>query len=332
MSTTRPDLPRLDFNRIGPSVGRRFPDVELPNQNGELVDLHARRGESRAIVAFFRSARWCPYCKTELVELQEAKADFEKAGFKIFAVSYDSPATLSDFANKHGITYDLLSDEGSKVIKALGLLNEHLEEQHAYYGVQTREEMRGVPYPGIFVLDEQGVVVEKMFEQSYRVRPNAASILDHILGGNGPEPEVSARAESAEIDVAAWVASATYRPYQKIWVNFSIAVDPDLHVYARPVPEGFTPLQIRFEPLETLEVGPIELPEPRPMKMEGFEETFYVHEGKIKGGVWMMLSKNLEDTEITMRVRYQACTTKVCYPPAELSLALPLKGLDLIRD
>ena len=42
----------------GPAVGERLPEFELPNQNGELVDFHAHRGDSKAIVVFYRSAVW----------------------------------------------------------------------------------------------------------------------------------------------------------------------------------------------------------------------------------------------------------------------------------
>ena len=51
-------LPEIDFSGIGPPVGVRFPDVTLPDQSGELVDLHRMRGDRRALVVFFRSARW----------------------------------------------------------------------------------------------------------------------------------------------------------------------------------------------------------------------------------------------------------------------------------
>lgn len=243
---------------------------------------------------------------------------------------------LASFAQKRGITYDLLSDEGSRAIRALGLLNTHLEEQHAHYGVQSREHHRGVPYPGVFILDERGVVVEKRFEQSYRVRPTAVSLLEEGFGVAGAEPAVSARAETGEVQVAAWLGSATYRPYQKLRLSFAIAVAPGLHVYASPTPEGLTPLTVDVEPLESLEVGPVDLPEPRSLQVEaqtasGDEPTF-VYEGTVRGALPLALLKNLGEVGIVLRVRYQACGDAVCFPPSELALSLPLAGLDNLRD
>lgn len=51
-------LPIIDFSTVGPAVGSRFPDVVLPDQHGQMVDLHAARRDRRALVVFHRSARW----------------------------------------------------------------------------------------------------------------------------------------------------------------------------------------------------------------------------------------------------------------------------------
>ncbi len=58
MPEERPPLPSLDFALIGPSVGSRFPDLVLPDQNGRGMDLHAVRAGRKALVVFHRSASW----------------------------------------------------------------------------------------------------------------------------------------------------------------------------------------------------------------------------------------------------------------------------------
>ena len=57
MTTPAPDLV-LDFDRIGPAVGSLFPDIALPMQDGQTVDLHETRAGRRALVLFHRSAAW----------------------------------------------------------------------------------------------------------------------------------------------------------------------------------------------------------------------------------------------------------------------------------
>jgi hypothetical protein len=258
-------------------------------------------------------------------------ADFKREGVAVFAISYDPVPVLAGFAEKRGITYTLLSDEGSHAIRRLGLLNEHLEEQHAHYGVQTKEHHLGVPYPGTFVLDEDGVIVEKNFEQSYRVRPPAVSFLEDSFGQAGHEA-VRDQTETEDIRVTAWLGTASYHPYQKLKLNLGIQVAEGLHVYGWPIPEGYTPLEVEIDPLETLEAGPLELPEPRPFRVEGLDEEFFVYEGSVRGARTLLLTKNLGEVTLGVKVHYQACSDVACFPPGEVSLQLPLKGLDNIRD
>ena len=150
------------------------------------------------------------------MELQEVWPTLEAAGVALYAISYDAVATLAAFAEKRGITYPLLSDEGSQVIRALGLLNEHLAEQHAVYGITTREEQHGVAYPGTFVLDTEGVIVAKHFEQSYRVRPTAALFREFALGALHDAPPDAVQVAGPGVELRAWTDAPTYRPYQQV--------------------------------------------------------------------------------------------------------------------
>jgi hypothetical protein len=47
-----------DFDRMGPRVGDRFPDLVLPDQHGQPVNLHEARAGRKALVVFYRSAGW----------------------------------------------------------------------------------------------------------------------------------------------------------------------------------------------------------------------------------------------------------------------------------
>ena len=50
ISPQRTPLPVIDFDGIGPRVGERFPDVVLPDQHGERINLHAARAGRRALL------------------------------------------------------------------------------------------------------------------------------------------------------------------------------------------------------------------------------------------------------------------------------------------
>src|SRR5207244_2571760 len=93
------------------------------------------------------------FCKTQLVELQQVAPALAVDGVALFAISYDSVEILRNFAATHGITYHLLSDEGSHAMRGLGLINDRVQEDHAVYGIKPNARHVNLPYPGVFVLD-----------------------------------------------------------------------------------------------------------------------------------------------------------------------------------
>ena len=75
---------------------------------------------------------------------------------------------LQDFSERHGIRYALLADPDSAVIEAFGIRNTNVKK--GSFG-------DGIPFPGTYVVDADGVVTEKIFEKSFRQRQSAETLL-----------------------------------------------------------------------------------------------------------------------------------------------------------
>ena len=238
---------------------------------------------------------------------------------------------LARFAEKRGISYTLLSDIGSKVIERLGLLNQHLAEQSAYYGVQPRDHHVGTPYPGTFVLDGNGIIVDKQFEQSYRVRPTSTALLEE-LGGSSNLNFPTAHVAGDGVEIIARLNSATYYPYQKLLLGVDVRLAPELHVYGRPISDDYTPVDVTVEPLEGLDVATLDLPAPRLKAVGGLDELFPIYEGSLHATLPLLLTKNHGETNLAVNIRYQACSDTLCFPPKEVTLTLTLAGEDNVRD
>lgn len=156
----------------GPAVGAVTPDIGTPlDQMNKPRGLASLAGKNGTVFLFFRSADWCPYCQRQLMDLNAGLADFEKRGFKLAALSYDSPEILAKFTEKREIKFPLLSDPKSEVIDRYGL------RDPAYAG---KPKYDGVPRPIILILDTKGVIKAKLYEESYKDRPPVAQILAKI--------------------------------------------------------------------------------------------------------------------------------------------------------
>jgi peroxiredoxin len=119
-----------DVQKLGPQIGARVPDFTLSDQTGQTRSLQSLMGPNGLMLVFSRSADWCPYCKTQLAELQARSAELKKDGIGLAATTYDPVAILADFSKRRGITFPLLSDPGSATIKRYGIFNTTIPESN----------------------------------------------------------------------------------------------------------------------------------------------------------------------------------------------------------
>lgn len=156
----------------GPSIGSRISTINAIYQNQRINTLDSFTGEKGTILIASRSFDWCPYCMRQLIQLQQKKALFDDAGLSLVAMTYDPPALQQAFVTKHSIDIPVLSDVNGTTFKALGILNQE-------YAVG--DDRYGLPYPGMIILNTDGVVVGKLFVEAYSARVDAQSSLAYAL-------------------------------------------------------------------------------------------------------------------------------------------------------
>jgi hypothetical protein len=257
--------------------------------------------------------------------------DLAANGVALFTISYDSVDVLRDFAAAHGITYPLLSDEGSHAMRRLGLINEGVQDDHAVYGIQPNARHVNLPYPGAFLLDRGGLVTHKRFYDSYRERDTGTGLIAQALG-IVKEPSAPVVATSSPVTVRAWLDSPTYVFFQRLMLTVEVSVDPGFSVCADLPRDGVTPLSIAIEPLEGLEVGTTRWPAARRVTRPSSHEGLWVHEGVVRGTMPLTFAAapGGGDHLVGATVRYQACDGASCLPPSSLQLSVPVREAALI--
>ena len=156
---------------IGPAVGAKAPALVATDAAGRPVALQQLSGPRGLVLVFVRSARWCPFCQAQLIDLRGAQDALKAKGYGLAALSYDSPEVLAQFAARRDIGYPLLSDPKSATIDAYGIRDPQYPAGHMAHGV---------PLPAIFILSRDGVVQAKLAEEGYRNRPPTAVVLETV--------------------------------------------------------------------------------------------------------------------------------------------------------
>lgn len=265
------------------------------------------------------------------MELEQHLGAIRKQGLGVAAISYDSVGALKSFADRQHITYPLLSDPDSKIIRTYDIFNETVKPGTRAYGI---------PYPGVYVVDARGMVVSKYFEDDFKERVSTADILARQFGG--PMDVVRGAVEAKHLQITTAASNDIARPGLRIALSLDIEMKPRMHVYA-PGVQGYIPIDWRLD-----EGGPaakrhsFEYPHSEMLRLEAIGETVPVYRGHIRirreitFGQEAVLKQMVSPTgEVIVKgsFRYQACDDLKCYVPEDVPLVWRFKyqGLDLQR-
>src|SRR3984885_15620982 len=75
----------------GLQPGAKIPAFSLRDQDGNPQTLQSLSGPNGLLILFNRSADWCPFCKSQLIDLETARHNFEATGIHIPPITSDSP-------------------------------------------------------------------------------------------------------------------------------------------------------------------------------------------------------------------------------------------------
>jgi len=263
------------------------------------------------------------------VELQGRLAEIRKAGMGLAAISYDPVAVLADFSARRGITFPLLSDHGSETIKRYGILNTTIDPKNALYGY---------PFPGTFVVDKQGIVTSRFFEEAYQERDTVSSILVRL----GQHVDVQAtKIDGAHVTVTSYATDQMAAQGTHFSLVLDITPGPHVHVYA-PGARDYRPVTISIEPQAGLLLRKPGYPKPEDYFFKPLNEhvPVYQHPFRIVQDVTLDPSRegtaalqNVTSLTIHGRLEYQACDDRVCFTPQTVPLAwtIGVKPLDRER-
>lgn len=160
-----------EVNSVNVLEGQPAPDFALPATDGNTVRLSDLRGKK--VVLYFYPKDDTPGCTKEACSFRDHLGALQQMGVVVLGVSADSIASHQKFAQKYGLNFPLLSDEGAQVATA--------------YGVWKEKKMYGRTSMGIerttFLIDDQGVV-RKVFPK-VKVDGHVEEVMEAIRAMEG---------------------------------------------------------------------------------------------------------------------------------------------------
>lgn len=167
----------------GLAVGAKAPDFLLPNQAGQAISLSQELGKGPVVLKFIRG-EWCPICNTDVLALKRIVPQLRELGATLLVINPQRPDKGLALQDKHGLGFDVLSDETQGVIRAFNLqFTVPAAVQHVYKTLglnlpqHTADGSWDLPVPATFVLDISGVIRARHVDVDYMRRMEPVDIL-----------------------------------------------------------------------------------------------------------------------------------------------------------
>jgi cytochrome c biogenesis DsbD-like protein/AhpC/TSA family protein len=227
---------------------------------------------------------------------------------------------LANFTERRGITYPLLSDPGSRTIKAYGILNTTIPPAGQTYGI---------PFPGTFMLNRHGVVTARYFENAYQQRHTVSSVL--LEGGS--RGIAGTRVSNGQIDLATYTSDDVAAPGTTFALVVDIAPKARVHVYA-PGAADYRVVALKVDARPPIKIAPAQFPPSEIFYFAPLNERVPVYQKpfRLVQDIWLdpsaearPLLRGIAAVTINATLEYQACDDKVCYPPESLPLSWTVK-------
>jgi hypothetical protein len=243
------------------------------------------------------------------VQLEASLDKFTDAGLGVVAISYDSVDILKSFADRMGgFHFSTLADPNSEIIEKYGIRNPNPEA-----GSRTD----GMAFPGIYIVDTDGIVQEKFFQDSHRIRTTAETILMKTIGADGGR---RTEVQLPQFDFVAYASQDAWRPGNTIVLVADIELPELMHLYAPG--SDYTAIDLSIVETDHVLMGELTLPEPEILYLEPIDESAPVYHGtaQIQRDISLAPAYREESIEVDAVLTYQTCDDEICFPPAEFEL------------
>ena len=271
------------------------------------------------------------------------------------SISYDPVETLTAFGGQHGIAFPMLSDVGSVVIKRFGLLNPLPElalgpdkddpelqvELRKYVSPSPRVNpiMVGIAFPGTFIVDSQGRVKQRFFEDYY-VERNTVSNLMIKLGEKTDAAVTGTKISTAHLEITTYPSNAAIAVGDRFSVVLEIQPHSKIHVYA-PGAKAYRVISLNIEPDPQVRVLSLQYPaseeyffKPLNEHVPVFQKPFRLVQELVLEGTPQAQAALRGKENVTVRgaLQYQACNDRECFNPVSVPVSWTMALRPLIRQ
>jgi peroxiredoxin len=167
-------------------AGNTIPSFELPDGDGMLWRSEDLLRNGPLVIVFYRG-RWCAYCNTQLVALQEIHSQIAAHGASLVAISPQTQKHSYLTRDMHKLGFPVLSDAGNIVGKKFGLVYRvPVDLQKMYESIMTKlpgyngDQSWELPLAATYIVQPPGKIIYARVHVDWRERPEPHEIVEQL--------------------------------------------------------------------------------------------------------------------------------------------------------
>jgi peroxiredoxin len=278
------------------------------------------------------------FCKGQLGELQRDLPLLKRAGLGLAAISYDSRAVLRDFAARKKITFPLLSDHESTVIRGFDVADRRYRKG-AQLDVDSSGEVPvyGLADPSVFVISRDGVVIWRFVSEHEELRLTAGSILERSIHEAVNQTRTAVAAGKTRLNLTASDTSVNLG--SRVTIGIELQIEDGWHVYSPQAGGDYRALAWRMQESECSFVGDVSYPEPQWDQPAFADRKLPTYQGTVRLTREVVIRPMISDASPAALARFrksclgsdnrfhvagslqlQICSDRECLPPQSVPL------------
>lgn len=167
-------------------INSKAPDFRLKDQNDEWIALKDLRRKGPVVVMFYRGY-WCPFCNRQLKGLQDSLQLIKDKGASLVAITPESSVGIDTTIIRTGATFPLLTDVDGKLAAAYQVVfkvDDRTVNRYKMAGIDllktNNQKEASLPVPAVYIINSEGTVTYRYFDENYRKRVSVKEILANI--------------------------------------------------------------------------------------------------------------------------------------------------------
>jgi peroxiredoxin len=167
-------------------LNSKAPDFKAKDQHGNDVRLKDLLKKGRVVLVFYQG-EWSPYCNKYLQRLEDSLQLIKDKGATVIAVTPEQPESIAKTIEKTKAEYTILHDAELKIMKGYEVefeVPENALKRYRNGGIKL-DEVNGkngnyLPVPATYIIDKEGYITYRFFNQDNKKRPSVKEILDNL--------------------------------------------------------------------------------------------------------------------------------------------------------